>query len=127
MVLNNPPSLTERSLTVNVTVYVITPPTVRVVELEPAVALTNAGLPSKLIRLPLEEVIVSIKTKSSILSFEVFVIVILKTTLSPIIPSLFPSSTILNVLITSKAGTTPVYEIVLSFSVFPSSSSPSSL
>ena len=43
IVLNSPPSLIDKSLTVNVAVYVIVPLTVRVVELEPLVALTKLG------------------------------------------------------------------------------------
>ena len=63
IVLNSPPSLIDKSLTVNVAVNVIVPFTVRVVELEPLVALTKVGVPTSDIELPLEEVIVSTNSR----------------------------------------------------------------
>ena len=63
IVLNSPPSLIDKSLTVNVAVYVIVPLTVRVVELEPLVALTKVGVPTRDIGLPLEDVIVSTNSR----------------------------------------------------------------
>jgi hypothetical protein len=63
IVLNSPPSLIDKSLTVNVAVYVIVPLTVRVVELDPLVALTKVGVPTRDIGLPLEDVNVSTNSK----------------------------------------------------------------
>ena len=105
------------------------PPTANVEDVDPFVPDTNVGVVVKFKILFLAFVNVSTKTRLLITSSDVLDTTIVNVIKSPAsLRTPFPFvSVAVTVFVTSNAGITPVYEIVLSLVMFPSVSSPSSL